>query len=685
MISLQINPFLIEKVKEKDMESILDWFDSKRDIFYKFAWAYNKDPKVIEGIFYNSIMNIYDGNRKLKKNTNFETWVISIFLKECWEIQKNNQEESFIITDNVILNDLSQLESKYKDTIILSYFMDLPHNQVAHILQVPIETVKTNLLTGIQLLSNEFGNLTPQEGCMEFQNQFFDYLNWSLVRQKKIDLEIHIHTCQSCQKVLASVQNVVLTLREAVNLEIPEGFIKHITSKVNETLNRRLLVKKKRTIKSIVVASLLAVTLLVGFFTNGFGYLYYSWLDFRQLEDEQLLSYLKSGLGEPLNLEEESNGIKVKIKTAIADEYQTLIYFEIEDTNDDSNKYMINVFDGVYIENEREILDDRAFPFFNFPIEKIGQEKDENIFSGKFSLLPISQESGTIKLKLTNLLKVTENSSSPEELIYRNYNERKVVVGDWSFDIPVTKHASIEQELNKQIEIEGVPITFKKIDFAPTTTVLEYDFERMQGQKHINEIRIQSLENEGKISKAHLYGYHYSRNGFYQSSFDSHYFEQPKEIKVQFSSILSFVEDRVTFDLNEESTTPQTVEYLGNTISINNIIDGERKRVEFIDAQVEGRVYESLHFEFKNENDEPLNMNFHSSDGVLIDRNGKTYDQTEYNWFMSNTEPPRYFQTKIDVELFEQGSNEGVFPDKLHIHGYSTINYIDDVVEITLN
>ncbi|MBE4908495.1 DUF4179 domain-containing protein [Bacillus luteolus] len=684
MIKLQTNPILIESVKEKDMKSILDWFDSKRDIFYKFAWNYNKDPKVIEDLFYNSIMNIYDGNRKLKKNTNFEAWVISIFLKECWEIQKNNQEEPFV-TDNVILNDLSQLESKYKDTIILSYFMDLPHDQVAHILQVPIQAVKTNLLTGIQLLSKDFGNTTQQEDCKEFQNQFFDYLNWSLVREKKIDLEIHIHTCQSCQRVLGSVQNVVLTLREVGNLEIPNGFMKHITSKVNETLTRRLLVKKKRTIKSIVLSSLLGIILVVGFFTNGFGYLYYSWLDFRQLEDEQMLGYLKSGLGEPLNLEEESNGIKVKIKTAIADEYQTLIYFEIEDTNEESNKYMINVFDGVYIENERDILDDRSFPFFNFPIEKIGQEKNENIFSGKFSLLPISQESGTIKLKLTNLLKVTEDSSSPEELIYRNYNEREVVVGDWSFDIPVTKHASVEQELNKQIEIDGVPITFKKIYFAPTTTVLEYDFERMQGQKHINEIRIQSLENEGKISKAHLYGYHYSRNGFYQSSFDSHYFEKPKEIKVQFSSILSFIEDRVTFDLNKESTSPQTIEYLGNTISINNIIDGERKRVEFIDAQVEGREYESLHFEFKTENDEPLNMNYHSSDGVLIDRNGKTYDQTEYNYFMSNTEPPRYFQTKIDVELFEQGSNEGVFPDKLQIHGYSTINYIDDVVEISLD
>ncbi|WP_209794315.1 DUF4179 domain-containing protein [Cytobacillus luteolus] len=681
---MQTNPILIESVKEKDMKSILDWFDSKRDIFYKFAWNYNKDPKVIEDLFYNSIMNIYDGNRKLKKNTNFEAWVISIFLKECWEIQKNNQEEPFV-TDNVILNDLSQLESKYKDTIILSYFMDLPHDQVAHILQVPIQAVKTNLLTGIQLLSKDFGNTTQQEDCKEFQNQFFDYLNWSLVREKKIDLEIHIHTCQSCQRVLGSVQNVVLTLREVGNLEIPNGFMKHITSKVNETLTRRLLVKKKRTIKSIVLSSLLGIILVVGFFTNGFGYLYYSWLDFRQLEDEQMLGYLKSGLGEPLNLEEESNGIKVKIKTAIADEYQTLIYFEIEDTNEESNKYMINVFDGVYIENERDILDDRSFPFFNFPIEKIGQEKNENIFSGKFSLLPISQESGTIKLKLTNLLKVTEDSSSPEELIYRNYNEREVVVGDWSFDIPVTKHASVEQELNKQIEIDGVPITFKKIYFAPTTTVLEYDFERMQGQKHINEIRIQSLENEGKISKAHLYGYHYSRNGFYQSSFDSHYFEKPKEIKVQFSSILSFIEDRVTFDLNKESTSPQTIEYLGNTISINNIIDGERKRVEFIDAQVEGREYESLHFEFKTENDEPLNMNYHSSDGVLIDRNGKTYDQTEYNYFMSNTEPPRYFQTKIDVELFEQGSNEGVFPDKLQIHGYSTINYIDDVVEISLD
>ncbi|QOR64601.1 DUF4179 domain-containing protein [Cytobacillus suaedae] len=681
---MQTNPFLIEKVKERDMKSILDWFDTKKEIFYKFAWSYNKNPQLIEDLFYRVIMKIYDENRKLKKNTNFDAWVISIFLKECREIAKNKQVEAFV-TDNEILNDLSELESRYKDTIILSYFMDLPYDQVAHILEVPIQTIKTNLLTGIQLLSKEFENTIQQEGCMGFQDQFFDYLSWTLDRKRKIDLEIHIHTCQSCQRVLGSVQNVIVTLREAEELEIPDTFMEHITSKVNETLGKRLLVKKKRTTKSIVFASVLTIALVIGFFTNVFGYLYYSWLDFRQLEDEQMLAYLKSGLSEPLNLEDESNGIKIKIKTAIADEYQTLVYFEVEDTNEESNKYTINVFDGVYVENERDILNDQNVPFFNFPIEKLDQEKGENVFSGKFSLLPISKESGTIQLNISKLLKVRENSSIPEEMLHRNFNERNVVSGSWSFNIPVTKYASVEQELDKQIEIEGVPITFKKIAYAPTTTVLEYDFERIQGQKHINEVRIQSLESGEKISKAHLYGYHYSRNGFYQSSFDSLYFEKPKKFKVQFSSIFSFIEDRVTFDLNEESKFPQNFEYLGNKISIQNIIDGVQKRVEFIDAPPEEREYESLHFEFKTENDEPLNMHYHSSDGILIDRDGNTYDPTEYNYFMSDTEPPRYYLTKIDAELFKQGSNEGIFPNKLQIQGYSTIKYVDDVVEISID
>lgn len=684
---MQTNPFMIEKIREKDMETILDWFNMKKDILYKIAATYINSPKVIEDIFYKVIMKVYDENRRLKKNSKFDVWVISNFLKECREVSKNKvQIENINVSENDILNKLSLLESNYKDSISLSYFMSLPYNEVAHILQVPIQTVKSNLLTGIQLLSKELVNKNQNLNCKEFQNQFFDYLNWTLDRKRKIELEIHIHTCQSCQTVLATVQNVILTLREADDLWIPVTFMDQVTTKVNEIQKKRKLIKKKRTIKSIVAASILSVAISIAYFTNGIGYLYYSWLDYRELEDEEMLAFLKSGVGEPLNLEDESNGIKVKIKTAIADDYQTLIYFEVEDTNDDGNKYTINLYDGMIIENERDVINQQAFPLSSFPIDELRlDKKDEKVFSGKISLLPISTDSGTIQLKFSKLLKVKENLSNPEDTMFRTYNEMENITGEWSFEIPITKHASVENKLNKEIVIEGIPIILEKFVFAPTTTVLQYSFDRIQQDKQINSITIESLKSGTKTSQTYSNGYYYHDNGSINSTFESLYFDKPKVIEVQFSSIFSYIEDDVTFALNKRAKEPQTFEYLGNTISIENITERNVKKVSFIDAPPETREYESLHFQFKSDKDEPLFMSFINSDGVLVDRDQNTYDPENYNYFKGSREHPRYYQTKIDLELFKEASSERVFPDKLQIYGYSTTKYIDEVVDIRLD
>jgi DNA-directed RNA polymerase specialized sigma24 family protein len=686
VIRVETNPILIEKIREKDMKYIIDWFDTKKELYYTIACTYLKSPLAIEDLFYRVIMKIYDENRKLRKNINFDTWIISIILNECRELGNKKIDESLNVSENELLNNLAQLESNYKDSILLFYLLDFTHDEVANILQIPIETVRSNLITGIKLLSNDVGVTIQNTVCREYQDQFIDYLDWMLDRDKKIELEIHNYSCQSCQTVLGSLQDVIITLRESEDMEVPPAFIDNITAKVNETMMERYQIKKNRTKKSIVAASVVTIAIIIGFFTNGFSYLYYSWLDFRQAENEQMLAYLKSGLGESLNIEDESNGIKVKIKTAIADEYQTLVYFEVEDTNEESNKYTISVYDGVYVDNESELMNPHAFPISIFPTEQLSRDKKGgNVFSGRFSLLPISAESGTIQLRLSKLLKVKEDPSNPEATFYNTFNEMEMIAGEWSFDIPVTKHASVEQIIDEEIEVEGIPINMEKITFSPTTSVLQYSFNPIHEDKHINAITIDSLERGKEIAQAHAMQHHFRGDGLFQSTFESLYFEESKNVKVQFSSIFSHTEDNVTFELNEKATSPQTFEYLGNTISIENITDGDQKKVIFIDAPPEDRAYESLHFEFKTEKDEPLFMSFNSSDGVLIDRDGNIYEQEDYYYLTNIIEQPRYYQTKIDIELFKEASNERVFANKFQIHGYSTTTYTDEMVEISLN
>ncbi|MFZ3589131.1 DUF4179 domain-containing protein [Bacillus sp. DJP31] len=695
IVAKTTNPILIEKIRERDIKTIMTWFETKKDIYYKASLIYLKDPQEIEEVFYRVIIKIYEENYRIKRDTSFDAWVISILLNECWVRSANNLKEKLDVSEGEMLSKLSQLEKNYKDPLLLSYMMNVTLDEVSQILQIPIQTVKSRLFSGIQLLQNEWEDSTILDGCRQYQDHFINYLDRTLNRERCIELEIHIHSCDSCNNMLFSYQHVILTLiRESESLEIPPAFMDLVTKKVMETEKEiervKKQVKKKRTLISAILASIITITMFVGFVTNGFSNIYYSWLDWNQLEDKEMLTYLKNGLGEPLNLEAESNGIKVKIKTAIADESQTLIYYEVEDTNEGNEKYAINAFEGVTVENEYDLLNLQAefLPYIQMGEETLAK-KDQNVFSGKLSLLPISKETGTIMLKISKLLEVIEDTSNSENTMYNlNYNLMGNMEGDWSFEIPVTKHASIEHELDKEIEIDGIPIILERIAFAPTTTLLEYRFsDTIQKNKQIQNINIESLERDKQIAQTHNIHYdHYLNDGSLQKSFESLYFEKSKEVNIHFSSINYFVEDHVSFNLNTEGTFPQTFEYVGSSITIEDLTIGTPTKVVFIHGPPEDRAYESLHFEFKTKNEnEYVNMNYISNDGVLIDRDGTIYEASEYNIHIVKSEPPRYYETKIESELVRDSSNEQVIPSKLQIYGYSTTNYIDEVVAIQLD
>jgi hypothetical protein len=393
-------------------------------------------------------------------------------------------------------------------------------------------------------------------------------------------------------------------------------------------------------------------------------------------------------LVKPLNLEAEYNGVKIKIRTAVADDYQTVLYYEVENSNDENNRYTINMFEGFTVQNEQDVFDLQAEPISPFRFGEPTLEKNEkNVFSGKLSLLPISSESGTIKLKVSKLLKVDENPSNPEQTLYKTYynNNIETFDGEWSFEIPVTKHASVEHVVKETFEVGGIPLTIDKIIFAPTVTLLQYKVVHSnQEQKQIHDVYIDHIKKGKQKSTTH-HSQSMTQHGYYQKSFDTLYFEESKDVKIHFSSFYYYQEDHVSFSLDANGPFPQTFEYMGNQISIENITVGERTKVAFTDAPPEDREYESLHFEFKTDDEnEHLLMNYHSNNGVLMDRDGKIYDQSEY-YYYGNMEPPRYYETEYDIELFKESSNEQVIPKKLQIYGYQATEYIDQVIELRLD
>jgi RNA polymerase sigma factor (sigma-70 family) len=686
----KIEPISITTVREKGVESIIDWFDQHKQSFYTLGLSYLTNQQQMEELFYRAIIKVHKQLPRFKSETSFETWVTSIFIHICRELTEDRSLLARVETEprQDIFKALDQLKMNEKEAMVLTYVKGISKEEGAHLLQVSVEKIKEILFSGIQSLRNEMGDRSTHNGCKEYQKDYIDYLERNLARPEKIDLEKHIYHCQDCQEDLATFQDVMLTLLNLTDrmedLHMPSDFMENVKDRLAEKEKNRQQKNKKRIIKGFAIAGVFAILIGIDIFTGAFSKLYYTWAE----EDQELRAFLQQDLGESLNLEAESNGVKIKIKSAIADDVQTLVFYEIEDTEDD-NQYMIDFFDGVFVENEHEIMNVEGYQEYQgyYPpnLESDVNKEEKNVYQGKISLRPLTSDKGTINLKVTKLQKLIPDSSAPNGI--GAYENMEYETGGWNFEIPVTKQPSIEYALNEKIEVEGIPVRFEKLTIAPTATVLQYGINIEQPEKQINSLNFDHLEVNNKKVKADMYGRSFLNTNFvgnwgtFQTHFDPVFGENPKEVNVQFNSVYLTFNDQKTIELNANQQYPQTFEYAGSTISIDKVEVGQSTKVVLSDH--ENRSYESLHFQVVGEDESEIGSMEMSSEGVIVDKNGVEYDMNE-SFSYEEIEQPRHFVTVQSIVIHHKNAKEKVIPKRLEIYGYNTMKYLDDVVKISL-
>ena len=396
-----------------------------------------------------------------------------------------------------------------------------------------------------------------------------------------------------------------------------------------------------------------------------------------------MLPYLQHDFGEMLNLEAESNGVKVKIKSAISDEFQTLIFYEIEDTEAD-NQYGIMFGDGVIVENEFDLMNTDAYPIYYPPdLESAINKEKKNVYHGKMGLFPIREDNGTIKLVITQLMKLNDASSNPDEVYDGNYK-----IGEWEFEIPVKKLPTKQYTLDEEIAVEGVPMRFDKLIIAPTATILQYSINAIQPEKNLSGITFDNLVVNNKKVIADLYGGAFIDAqedmdwSTYQAFFEPFFGKKPKEVKAQLKEAFLTVEDPKIVELDPSQNYPQTFAYAGSTITIEKVEIGNPSKVVISDDNIENRTYETLNLGING--DENIEMGM-KNDSVIVDKNGNKYDPIDDLVKYEEIEQPRYFVTKYDISLQSDKAGEEVVPKRLEIYGYNTTKYLNDVVKISLD
>lgn len=687
MIPAKIEPTSITAaIREKSEESIFDWLDLNKQSFYTLGWSYLGNQQQMEELFYQAIIKIHKELPRYKRETSFETWVTSIFIHICRKLSEDRSLLTRVETETRqdIFKALDQLKEDEKDSMVLTYVKGISKEEGAHLLQVSVEKMMELLFSGIQSLRNEMGDGSLYNGCKEYQKDYIDYLERTLDRPKKIDLEKHIYHCQECQADLATFQDVMLTLVNLTDrmedLHVPSDFMENIKDRLAVKEKHRQQKNKKRIRKGLVFAGIFAILIGIEFFTGAFSKSYYTWTE----EDQELRAFLEQDLGESLNLVAESNGVKIKIKSAIADEVQTLVFYEIEDTKED-NQYVMDAFDGVFVENDFEIMNTAAYPRYYPPdLEAAVNNEEKNVYQGRISLQPLTSDKGTIKLKITKLHKLIRDTSDQNGLVA--YGGMESETGKWNFEIPVTKQPSVEYALDEETIVEGIPVRFDKLIIAPTATVLQYGINIEQREKRLDVINFNNLEVNNKKLKADSYGSSFLETTYdenwipMQSHFDPLFGEKPKNINVQFESTYFTFEDLKTIELDKIQEYPYTFEYAGSTMSIDKVEVGQPTKV--VISNHENRSYESLNFEVIGEDESEIVSMEMDSEGVLVDKNGVEYNMNEPISY-EEIKQPRHFITVLNTKLHPNTAGEKVVPKRLVIYGYNAMKYLDDVVKIS--
>ncbi|QED46853.1 sigma-70 family RNA polymerase sigma factor [Cytobacillus dafuensis] len=686
MIPAKIEPISITTKRETGWDSIVDWYDQHKQSLYTLGWSYLNNQQQMEELFYQSIIQVQKELPRFKGKTRFETWVTSIFIHNCRELSGNRSLQASEESEprQGLFKALDQLKEYEKEAMVLTYVQGFSQEEAAQLLQVSAEKIKELLFSGIQSLRNEMRNGLTYNGCKEYQKDYLDYLERAMERSKKIDFEVHIYHCQECQEDLAAFQDVMLAMLDLTNsmedLHVPSGFMENVKNRLIEKEKHRQQKYKKRKRRGLIFISVFALLMGIGFFTGTFTNLYYTWTE----EDPELRAFLQEDLGQILNLEAESDGVKIKIKSAIADDVQTLVFYEIEDTDED-NQYMMNYDNGFFVENQQGIMNHVTYPRYYPPdLESDVNNKEKNVYQGKLSLPPLTADKETIKLKITKLQKLSRDSS--ERNGFWPYGNLEFKTGQWRFEIPVTKHPSFEYALNGKTEVEGIPVRFDKLTIAPTATILQFGINNEQPEKRINYLNFNNLEVNNKEMKPDMYGssyldYQQDINWTtFQTHFDPLFGEKPKEINVQFGVAHLEFEDTYIFELDGIREYPQTFEYAGSTISIDKLEVGQSTNIVISNHEFENRAYEWLQFNIVSEDGKESNSMEMNSEGVLIDKNGVKYDVNEMPFSYEELEQPRYFYTVQSLQIQESK----VVPKELVIHGYTTTKYLDNVVKISL-
>lgn len=159
---------LVKKAKRHDNDAFVELMEGQKLSMYKVARSYLKSDDDIADAIQETILTCYEKLETLENEQFFKTWLIRILINKCIDIIKTGQRESPVgqlpeqggtcvsLENYEFYELLNSLDEKYRIILILYYVEGFKIREIAQILELEENTVKTRLSRGRKQLGREY-------------------------------------------------------------------------------------------------------------------------------------------------------------------------------------------------------------------------------------------------------------------------------------------------------------------------------------------------------------------------------------------------------------------------------------------------------------------------------------------------------------------------------------------------
>lgn len=155
---------LVMQAQAGDADAFVQLVEDRRQQLYKIAFCYLRNQEDVADVIQDTILAAFERIGDLKQPEYFQTWLIRILINRCKDyLSRRTREVTLEAMPDVAVSDpvlerlmyrelLQQIDSKYRDVLILHYVDGFRAREIAKILDMKQGTVLTRLRRGRQQL-----------------------------------------------------------------------------------------------------------------------------------------------------------------------------------------------------------------------------------------------------------------------------------------------------------------------------------------------------------------------------------------------------------------------------------------------------------------------------------------------------------------------------------------------------